>query len=105
MIKDILVHLDGTDDDEWRIAYTGLIARMFQAHVTGLFLHRLTTGSIPVEAGYFDREALEHVITQVRLEGDRIEKRLMNKLFPSQSSLRNASHRRLFRPDCSSRDH
>ena len=80
MIKDILVHLDGTDDDEWRIAYTGLIARMFQAHVTGLFLHRLTTGSIPVEAGYFDREALEHVITQVSVEGDRIERKLMNKL-------------------------
>lgn len=73
MIKDILVHLDGTRDDEWRIAHAEAAARQFDAFVTGLFLNRLLAGAMPVEAGYIGAEVLEHLLKQAREEGDRIE--------------------------------
>lgn len=41
MIKDIAVHLNGSDEDKVRIAYAAPIAELFDAHVTGLQVHTL----------------------------------------------------------------
>jgi nucleotide-binding universal stress UspA family protein len=39
MIKDIVVHLTGSEEDAVRLDYAAPIARMFGAHVTGLYVH------------------------------------------------------------------
>ena len=36
MIKDIVVHLTGSDEDTVRLAYAGAVAGLFDAHLTGL---------------------------------------------------------------------
>ncbi|MHB1103340.1 MAG: universal stress protein [Devosia sp.] len=41
MIKDIVVHLTGSDEDKVRIAYAAPIAELFDAHLTGLQVHTL----------------------------------------------------------------
>ena len=41
MIKDIVVHLTGSEEDKVRIAYAARIAERFDAHVTGLQVHVL----------------------------------------------------------------
>lgn len=39
MIKDIGVHLTGSDEDEVRLAYAEIIGERFEAHLTGLYAH------------------------------------------------------------------
>lgn len=41
MIKDIVVHLTGSQEDEVRLAYAETISEQHQAHLTGLYVHRL----------------------------------------------------------------
>lgn len=41
MIKDIAVHLTGSPEDATRLAHAAGVARVFDAHVTGLQLHEL----------------------------------------------------------------
>jgi len=41
MIKDIVVHLTGSEEDQFRIAYAGAIAQSFDAHLTGLQVNLL----------------------------------------------------------------
>src|SRR5580658_723490 len=39
--KDIIAHLDGTAEDEIRLAHAEIIAALFGAHLTGLYTNRL----------------------------------------------------------------
>lgn len=41
MIKDIVVHLTGSQEDEIRLAYAETISERFDAHLTGLYVHML----------------------------------------------------------------
>lgn len=41
MIKEIAVHLTGSDEDDVRLAYAGPIAQRFDALISGLLVHRL----------------------------------------------------------------
>jgi nucleotide-binding universal stress UspA family protein len=41
MIKDIVVHLTGSEEDKVRIAFATPIAELFEAHLTGLQVHAL----------------------------------------------------------------
>ncbi len=41
MIKDIVVHLTGSEEDGFRIGYAGAIAQAFDAHLTGLQVNLL----------------------------------------------------------------
>ena len=41
MIKDIVVHLTGSQEDEVRLAYAEAIGARFDAHLTGLYTHIL----------------------------------------------------------------
>ncbi|MGO4572098.1 universal stress protein [Microvirga sp. 2TAF3] len=80
MIKDILVHLDGTPDDETRIAYSYMLAKLFKAYITGLFLNTLPYTVAPVETGYGGAEFYAEIMKQARKEGDRLEHSLKVKL-------------------------
>jgi hypothetical protein len=52
LIKDVLVHLDGTMEDDVRLAHAGRIARERSAHVIGLFTLMLPAFSaLPNEPG------------------------------------------------------
>ncbi|HTN64550.1 MAG TPA: universal stress protein [Devosia sp.] len=41
MIKDIVVHLTGSTEDEVRLAYAETLSERFEAHLTGLYVHML----------------------------------------------------------------
>lgn len=41
MIKDIVVHLSGSEEDEVRLAYAETISECFDAHLAGLYVHLL----------------------------------------------------------------
>lgn len=41
MIKDIVVHLTGSQEDEIRLAYAETLSECFEAHLTGLYVHML----------------------------------------------------------------
>ncbi len=41
MIKDIVVHLTGSEEDDVRLAYAESIGERFEAHLTGLYVHML----------------------------------------------------------------
>lgn len=49
MLKDILVHLNGTEGDEGRLTYAGSIGRAHDAFVTGVFLN---ISHAPMAVGY-----------------------------------------------------
>jgi hypothetical protein len=72
--KDIMAHLDGTGEDEIRLAHAEIIATLFGAHLTGVYTNRLpdiSDYSSPVGAG-----ACMEVERQLREEGELIHKRL-----------------------------
>ena len=75
MIKDIVVHLTGSDEDEIRLAYAETISERFEAHLTGLYVHMLpeVTGVDPVGMvgmeAWFDESNAEAKKTFKRLEG------------------------------------
>ena len=41
MIKDIAIHLTGSNEDDARIAHAATLARTFEAHLTGLQVHEM----------------------------------------------------------------
>lgn len=93
MIKDILVHLEGNNEDKIRLAYAKLIARQHSAFITGLF-----TNIIPENrfvAGDGSMMAAQSV-AETRLkaieDGDKTEKLLAKSL---QNVQANSELRRL----------
>src|SRR5271169_2778946 len=75
--KDIAAHLDGTPEDETRLAHAEFIAALFGAHLTGVYTNRL-----PDVADY---SAPTSMITYVELEnqlranGEVIRKKLAER--------------------------
>src|SRR4051794_8117459 len=53
MIKDIMVHLDGSAEDEIRLAYAEIIASTWGAHLTAILTNRLPDLAVatPVDGG------------------------------------------------------
>jgi nucleotide-binding universal stress UspA family protein len=78
MIKDVMVWLDGGASDEVRLNAVSSIARLFDSHVIGLYLHPLP---MPITAAD-DAGAL--VITQqletAKALGDQVEAKLADRL-------------------------
>ncbi len=74
MIKDIAVHLTGSDEGEVRLAYAEALSERFEAHVTGLYAHFLPeiVGAYPsVVIGmdtWFDESGARAAKTVTRLE-------------------------------------
>jgi nucleotide-binding universal stress UspA family protein len=74
MIKDIVVHLTGSEEDKVRLDHAEPIARVFTAHLTGLQIH-----SLPEVAGYTDPSGsafLQELIRQSYERADAVSARL-----------------------------
>ncbi|WP_445503515.1 universal stress protein [Microvirga sp. G4-2] len=82
MIKDILVHLDGTSRDEERLQHAEAIASVSQAHVTGLFTNPLPDMPLiaPMDAGAAAAEILVSLTDEARGTGDRLQKKLTDRM-------------------------
>ncbi|MBJ6127473.1 universal stress protein [Microvirga splendida] len=83
MIKDIMVHLDGSPEDEIRLEYGQAIASADRAHLIGVFTNSLPDLSIamPLDGG---AAAVVQVVSdleeQARHEGDATARRLTQRL-------------------------
>jgi hypothetical protein len=78
MIKDVMVHLDGTTADEMRLAAVNEIAELFHSHIVGLFLNLLPVLIAP-EDGIGGIQAAE-LLNKAREAGDKVEKKLSESL-------------------------
>src|SRR6202040_3216382 len=78
MIKDVMVHLDGTAGDEVRLAAGNDIADAFHSHIFGLFLNVLPVLFVP-EDGIGSMQPAE-LPNQARTSGDKVEEKLSQRL-------------------------
>jgi hypothetical protein len=71
MIKDIMVHLDGSAEDEIRLAYAEIIASTWGAHLTAIFTNRLPDLAVatPVDGGAAMMQMLSEWQNQAQQEG------------------------------------
>src|ERR1700730_17435208 len=72
MIKDVMVHLDGTSADEQRLAGANSIAILFESHVTGLFLNVLPM-MMPAEGDSAGAITAAQLLEKARQAGDETE--------------------------------
>ncbi|MCB8819384.1 universal stress protein [Microvirga rosea] len=80
MIKDVLVHLDGSSDDEIRLAHGEAIAAASQAHVTGLFTNVLPDlASLTPMDGAAAAGVVAELDDEARRAGDRTQQRLSER--------------------------
>jgi len=81
MIKDVLVHLDGGDDDELRLAHAEAIASASEARITGLFTNTLPDFALmtPMDGGAAAAEVLAELDEEARRSGDRTQQRLAER--------------------------
>ncbi|MDJ1156689.1 universal stress protein [Chelatococcus sp. SYSU_G07232] len=70
MIKDVMVHLDGTGADEVRIGHAERIALAFGAHVTGIYTNLIPNMAVPVDGGVSAAAIMADVEREVRERGD-----------------------------------
>jgi nucleotide-binding universal stress UspA family protein len=78
MIKDIVVHLTGSEEDDVRLAYAEPIARSFSAHLTGLQVH-----TMPEIIGYTDPTGsafLQQLIAESYERAEAVTEKLSGKL-------------------------
>jgi nucleotide-binding universal stress UspA family protein len=78
MIKDIVVHLTGSEEDNVRLAFAEPIARSFDAHLTGLQVH-----SMPEIIGYTDPSGsafLQQLLEESHKRADEVTAKLNKKL-------------------------
>ncbi|GGC65924.1 universal stress protein [Chelatococcus reniformis] len=82
MIKDLMVHLDGSAEDEVRLGHVQTVATTIGAHVTGLFTNPLPDYAtvMPIEAGAAAVSVVADIEEQLRREGDAITARLVERL-------------------------
>ena len=78
MFKDLMLHLDGTGEDEIRLAHAEAIATRFGAHVTGLYANPLPDYMIAFggEPGFTAMGAVVEMEERARAEGDLVLARL-----------------------------
>lgn len=81
MIKDVLVHLDGTPQDEERLQYAEAIASVWQAHVTGLLTNPLPDVPMiaPMDGGVGVAEVLVSLEDEARRTGDAAQQKLAGR--------------------------
>jgi nucleotide-binding universal stress UspA family protein len=79
MIKDVMVHLDGTAADETRLAAVDDIAELFQSRVIGLFLNVLPLHAPGEEDGIGAIRAV-NLLQLAREAGDKTEIKLTHRL-------------------------
>ncbi|MBF9197361.1 universal stress protein [Microvirga terrestris] len=82
MIKDIMVHLDGSPEDEIRLEHGQALATAGQAHLIGLFTNQLPdlTIAMPMDGGAAAIQVLTELQDQALKDGDATAKRLTERL-------------------------
>lgn len=82
MIKDVLVHLDGTPRDEERLQQAEALASVCQAHVTGLLTNPLPDMPLitPMDAGAAAAGILISLTEEARGTGDTFQRRLTERM-------------------------
>lgn len=82
MIKDILVHLDGTAQDEERLKHAEAVAAASQAHVTGLFTNALPDMPMiaPMDGGAAAAEVLLSITDEAKGAGDVLQGKLAERV-------------------------
>jgi len=92
MIKDVLVHLDGTPRDEERLQHAEAIAAISQAHVTGLLTTPLPDIPLiaPMDGGAAAAGILASLNAEAQAAGDALQKKLADRLarLPVSSEVR-----------------
>ncbi len=79
MIKDIVVHLDGSSDDTLRIAHADRLAVLFGAHLRGVYTHLLPEISMAM-ANFGEASAALSISQDEALSGgDQIEEALIQR--------------------------
>jgi len=84
MIKDLMVHLDGSGEDEVRLSHAeALSAFLGDARVTGLYTNLLPEYAyvLGAQSGYGGMEAVFALEKEIRDEGDRAIAKITERLF------------------------
>ena len=81
MLKDILVHLDGSADDELKLQHAEAIATASQGHLTGLFTNPLAdlTAVMPLDGGAAAAQVVTDLDEESRRQGNIIQQRLAER--------------------------
>ncbi len=82
MIKDIMVHLDGSPEDEIRLEHGQAIASAGRAHLVGIFTNLLPdlTVAMPMDGGAAAMQVLTELEEKARQDGDATARRLTERL-------------------------
>ena len=88
MIKDVMVHLDGTAADEPRIAAAEGIADAFHSHIIGLFLNVMPLLIVP-EDGIGSIQSAE-LLEKARAAGNAVEDRLAERVINGLRQMKGA---------------
>lgn len=82
MIKDIMVHLDGSPEDEIRLEHGQALASAERAHLIGIYTNLLPelTIAMPMDGGAAAIQVLTELEEKTRKEGDATAKRLTERL-------------------------
>ncbi|NNC01049.1 universal stress protein, partial [Corallococcus exiguus] len=80
-MKDILVHLDGTSEDETRLRTAEAIASVLQSHITGLFTNPLPdyAAYAPMDGGAAAAGLLVQIQEDTRQRGNQIEQKFVER--------------------------
>lgn len=72
MFRDLIVHLDGTEEDNIRLTHAEAIARRFEAHLIGLYTNPLPEYAyvLAIQSGLAPMGPILEFEQQVRKEGD-----------------------------------
>ena len=81
MIKDIMVHLDGSPEDEIRLEHGQAIASAGRAHLIGIYTNLLPdlTVAMPMDGGGAAMQVLTELEERARKEGDATAQRLTER--------------------------
>jgi nucleotide-binding universal stress UspA family protein len=81
MIKDVIVHLDGSSTDEERLQHAEIFASASQAHLTGLLTNPLPDFStlVPMDGGAAAAEILSGLEEDALRQGDLMQQRLAER--------------------------
>jgi len=81
MIKDVLVHLDGSAQDEERLLYGEAVASISQAHLTGLFTNPLPdmAALVPFDGGAVAADLVAQMDMEARQLGTRVAGKLADR--------------------------
>lgn len=89
MIKDIMVHLDGSSEDEIRLAYAEIMVSAWGVHLTAIFTNRLPDLAVatPVDGGAAMMQMLSEWQRQAQQDGDIICGRLAGRVDETVDSI------------------